>query len=272
MEGTDNMALHQLTRLSFADTGNPIHTYDQLGGRGIVFNKALAIPAHLGHPWNSIEYVIISPVTEGQESSVGEHLQRTDEIYYIHRGTGILTTNGISCPVAPGFLAIAPRGTRHSIRNVSSQEDLALLVVELVPPQDERIYQPAEIPSLPALLEDSDTFHPAGVGTREVRLRVASVDLSRYFSAPWGRLALVEIPPGGRVHPYAEAVHDENLFVLAGNATIAAAEERFYSWEQGLNALIPRGVARAIINRSSVEPLLLLSILVCQEGEKGDRP
>ena len=49
------------------------------------------------------------------------------------------------------------------------------------------------------------------------------------------------------------------------------AEERFYSWEHGLNALIPRGVPRAIINRSSVEPLVLLSLLVYREEEEGDR-
>jgi mannose-6-phosphate isomerase-like protein (cupin superfamily) len=236
------MAHRHLTGLSIADTGSPVQTYDQLGGTGTVYNKALAIPVHLGRPWHSLEYVVISLVTDGQESSVGEHLQHTDEIYYIHRGTGVLTTNGISCNVGPGFLAMAPRGTWHSICNTSAQEELALLVIELVPPSDEVVYQPAEIPSLPALLADSDVFHPTRVGTREVRLRVASVDLSRSFSAPWGRLALVEIPPGGRVHPYAEEAHDENLFILAGDATVAVAEERFSSWEEGLNALIPRGL------------------------------
>jgi len=266
------MMLHQLTGLSVADTGSPVQTYDQLGGTGIVFNKALAIPMHLGYPWHSLEYVVISPITDGQESSVGEHLQRTDEIYYIHRGTGVLTTNGISCEVAPGFLAIANRGTRHGIRNKSSREELAFLVVELVPPQDEYISQPTGIPSLPALLEDSDAFHPASLGTREVRLRVATVDLPRSFSAPWGRLALVEIPPGGRVHPYTEEAHDENLFVLSGNAAITVAEERFYTWEHGLNVLIPRGVPHAIANRSSIEPLVLLSVLACREGGEGERP
>jgi mannose-6-phosphate isomerase-like protein (cupin superfamily) len=265
------MALHQLTGLSVADTGNPVRTYDQLGGTSIVFNKALAIPMHLGRPWNSIEYVLIPPATDGLEPSVGEHLQSTDEIYYMHRGTGILTTNGTASPVGPGFLAIAPRGTRHSIRNTSSHEELAFLVVELVTPGDGIIYQPKEVSSLLTLLEESDAFYPASTGTREVRLRVASVDLSRHFSAPWGRLALIEIPPSGRVHAYCEETHDENLFVLVGNATITVAEERFHSWEQGLNVLIPHGVPRAIINRSSVEPLVLLSLLVCREGEKGDQ-
>jgi mannose-6-phosphate isomerase-like protein (cupin superfamily) len=263
------MALHRLTGLSVADMGSPVQTYDQLGGTGTVFNKALAIPMHLGSPWQSLEYVVISPATDGQESSVGEHLQQTDEIYYIHRGTGVLTTNGISCEVAPGFLSIAPRGTRHSIRNTSSREELAFLVVELAPPPGESLSQPRGIPSLPALLADSADFHPARLGVREVRLRVASVDLSRYCSARWGRLTLVEMPPGSRVHPYTEEAYDENLFVLSGNASITVAEERFYTWEHGLSVLIPRGVPHAIANRSSVEPLLLLSVLVCREGREG---
>lgn len=264
--------LHHLTGLSVADTDRPVQTYEQLGGTGTVFNKALAIPMHLGSPWHSLKYVVISPVTEGEESSVGEHLQHTDEIYYIHRGTGVLTTNGISCDVAPGFLAIAPRGTRHSIRNTSSREELALLVVELVPPHDASISYPREFPSLPDLLVDSASFHPASLGTQEAQLRVATVNLLYYGAAPWGRLALVEIPPGGRVHPYCEEAHDENLFILSGNAAIEVAEERFYSWEHGLNVLVPRGLPRAISNRSSVEPLLLLSVLVCQEGREGDQP
>src|SRR5260370_17748445 len=127
------MALHHLTGLAVTDTGNPVQTYDQLGGTGIVFNKALAIPMHLGSPWHSLEYVVISPVTEGQESSVGEHLQHTDEIYYIHRGTGVLTTNGISCDVGPGFLAIPPRGPWHGIRTTPARPELAFLALHLVP-------------------------------------------------------------------------------------------------------------------------------------------
>ncbi len=262
------MIRHQLTGLSVADTGSPIQTYDQLGGTGVVYNKALAIPVHLGYPWNSIEYVVMPAATNEQASSIGEHLQRTDEIYYIHHGTGMLTTNGASCTVGPGLLAIAPRGTRHSIRNTSVEEELAFLVVELVPPRDGVVYQPAEIASLPALLEESEAFHPAYIGMRDIRLRVATVDLSRHFAAPWGLLSLVEIPPGGRVYPYVEETHDENLFILAGNATIAVEEERFYSWEHGLNVLIPRGLERAIINRLSVDPLLFLSLLVSWEREE----
>src|SRR5690348_14318259 len=104
-----------LTGLCVADKSGAIQTFDQLGGRGTISNKALAIPVHLGFPWNSIEYVVISPAKEDEYPSVGEHQQQTDEIYYILSGEGELITNGTRCIVSPGFLVIAPKGTKHSI-------------------------------------------------------------------------------------------------------------------------------------------------------------
>ena len=261
-----------LSGLSVSDTNGPIQTFDQLGGTGTVLNKALAIPVHLGRPWNSIEYVVIPPVIDGLVSSVGEHLQATDELYYVHRGRGVLTTNGNSCPVAQGFLALAPRGTRHSIRNESERDELAFLVIELIPTCEGGTCQARELTSLPDLLEESEAFHPAGIGARDIRLRVAAVDLPQHLSAAWGQLALVEIPPGGHVYEYCEQEHDENLFVLAGNATVIVAEQRFHSWEYGLNVLVPRGIPRAIVNRSSVEPLLFLSTLACRDEGRSVQP
>ncbi|HKV03458.1 MAG TPA: hypothetical protein VJQ26_15100, partial [Ktedonobacteraceae bacterium] len=62
-------AAYRLTGLSVARTDGPITTFDQLGGGGTVVNNALAIPVHLGGAWNSIEYVLVPPVTNGEVSS-----------------------------------------------------------------------------------------------------------------------------------------------------------------------------------------------------------
>src|SRR3954471_685746 len=99
---------YNLTGLSICSTAGRIETYDQLGGQGRVWNKALAIPAHLGSPWASIEYVSVDPVVGGETSSVGKHTQLTDEIYYILSGTGILMTNGQEDIVSAGWLSFAP--------------------------------------------------------------------------------------------------------------------------------------------------------------------
>ncbi len=259
-------AAYRLTGLSVARTDGPITTFDQLGGGGTVVNNALAIPAHLGGAWNSIEYVQVPPVTDGEVSSVGEHVQGTDEIYFIHRGKGFLTTHGVTCRVGPGFLVIAPRGTRHTIKNPSSNEPLGFLVIELKTPTDGPTYPPKSIESLPSLFQESDDFHPARVEQQRVRLRIANVDLSSYFSAPWGGLSLIEVPRGGSIDEYVETKHDEDLFVVKGRATIQVANERFDSDEHGLNVVIPRGVPHKIVNRSDVDALTVLSVLVRSEG------
>lgn len=262
-------AAEQLTGLSLSDLSGPITTFDQLGGGGTVMNKALAIPVHLGGAWNSIEYVLVPPVTDGAGSSVGTHVQTTDEIYFVHRGTGVLTTNGESCAVAPGFLAVAPSGTRHSIRNESHQEPLGFLVIELKVPGGTASHAPTEVPSLPALLNDiPDGSHPAIPTQASNPLRMAWVDLRSSFSAPWGGLALLEVPVGGRVDEYRDMEHDENIFVVSGAAALVVGGQRFVSEDRGLNVLVPRGLRRTILNESATAPLTILSVLVRSEGSR----
>jgi quercetin dioxygenase-like cupin family protein len=97
---------------------------------------------------------------------------------------------------------------------------------------------------------------------------MAWIDLKRRFSAPWEGLALIEVPSGGRIDEYREAAHDENIFVVAGAATIAVGDERFTSGDSGLNVLVPRGVRRAVMNESTTAPLTILSVLVRSEGPR----
>jgi len=253
---------HRLTGLSVARTDGPVLTFDQLGGGGTVVNNVLAIPGHLGGAWNSLEYVRVSPVRDGEVSSVGEHVQGTDEIYFIHRGKGLLTTNDVPSLVGPNFLVIAPKGTRHTMKNTSSDEPLGFLVIELKTPAGGPAHPPSSIESVASLMQESDDFHPARAGGQSVRLRVASVDLSSYFSAPWGRLALIEVPAGGSIDEYVETLYDEDLFVVSGHATIQVANQRFDSDEHGLNVVIPHDVPHRIVNRSEADTLTVLSVLV----------
>ncbi len=259
----------QLTGLSVADLSGPITTFDQLGGGGTVMNKALAIPVHVGGAWNSVEYVLVPPVTNGVGSSVGTHVQGTDEIYFVHRGTGVLTTNGEPSPVGHGFLAIAPKGTRHAIRNESTSEPLGFLVIELKVPEGAAARQPSVFPSLPARLEEmTDGAHATIPRRGSAPLRMAWVDLKSCLSAPWGGLALVEIPAGAHIYEYSDRANDENIFLVSGDATITVGGERFTSDDRGLNVLVPRGVPHGVVNESITAPLTILSVLVRSEGQR----
>lgn len=286
--------------VAVADCSGRIWTLNQLGGSGSVYNKALTIPGHIGNPWRSLENVLIPP-----DSSVGLHQQQTDEIYYVVRGRAVLTTNGVSEEVSEGTLVLAPKHTMHTIANQAS-EPFEMVVVELAVPAeaDGLEMPPSVIPTLDQHLTSSpwyfsgqvsvetDAFQPSVMKANayleqqpppfegssvpwhvsSVSLRLVSLDLSPYFLAPWGQLSLVEVPAGGQIFPYREQEADENLFVVKGHATIMVAEERFDTEVSGLNALVPRGVNRSIINRSIAEPLLILSLTVRRlKGQRSEQ-
>lgn len=247
--------MSRLTGLAVADVSGTIQTFDQLQGNGVVRNKALVIPAHL-HQLNpaihSIEYVSVAPGAE-----IGEHQQRTDEIYVIQRGTGVLCSNGVKEMAASGSLAIAPRRTWHTLRNSSAITSLDFLVIEVETQQD--IFRSPVTLHLFSQLQASDAFGVVRVGQRPVLPRIAAVDLAHYCTGPWGQLSFVEVPEGGRVEPYTRCC-EENLFLLDGHMTVMIGEERFDSDGIGLNVFLPRQVPRAVFNRSSVQPLLFLSV------------
>lgn len=267
-----------LTGLSIANIHNPIETYHQLGGPGRVFNKALAIPVHLGHPWHSVEFVRIPPGHNG----VGAHQQATDEIYLILSGRGELVTNGEPALVEAGTLAGAPVGTVHALTNMSARDDLTLLVVELAAPADVPAYPPSFCHLLREL-QTADTFHPVIYGQQQrVRPRLATVDLRHAFAASWGSLSLVELPPGSRISPYIESEDDQLLFVMRGHATFtiprtSSARKEGLASDQAddpsepirvhsdnrshQSVLVPRGVPCGWTNRASGEYPLLVACL-----------
>lgn len=261
---------YNLTGLSIADTSNPVTTYHQIGGGRTVFNTVLAVPSHLNAssttpgdaPWNSLEHVVIPPLATDTQAvaSVGEHVQATDEIYFILQGRGRLTTNGASSLVSAGSLVIAPRWTRHSIENPSSGV-LTFLVIELHAPPDSTPHHPLVIEHLP---EAEAVGLQALLGVNPVPMRVWGLDLAGYFSAPWGELSMIELPPGARIEEYSLAEQDENLFVAAGFATIFVAGVRIDPPDNGWhrNVVVPWGVPRRIVNSSMRDPLRILSVRV----------
>lgn len=246
---------YNLTGLSIADTSAPIETHAQLGGPGIVYNKGLAIPVHIGPPWHSIEYVAVPPGKNG----VGRHRQETDEIYLILRGKGNLITNDLPRRVSPGMLAIAPRGTTHEICNDGAEEPLTFLVVELQVPADAPAHSPAFLNLLAALQENASDFYPVRVGQQRVSPLVARVNLSAYFAASWGELRLVSLSPGARVEEYTETACDQLLFVVQGFASMRIRTGQEAGEEIRIDAdntyhqsvVVPRGVPHSFANRAS---------------------
>lgn len=267
---------YDLTGLSITDTGNPITTYDQIHGSGIVRNVVLAVPSHLNSsspvvgdaPWNSLEHVEVPPGSpeSGTVASVGLHEQSTDEIYYIYQGKGRLNTHGVSEIVSAGSLVIAPKGTRHSVENPFSDTPLAFLVIELHAGPDDVVHRPCVITSLPAKRKSGFQATHAG---QPIELRVAQIDLAGYFSAPWGALSVVEVPPGARLDEYTLPTEDENLFIVSGFATIFVTDVQIDhpDTEGHRNVVVPWGVPHRVVNNSSRDHLTVLSVRVRRQVE-----
>lgn len=273
---------YNLTGLSISSTAGQIETYDQLGGQGRVWNKALAIPAHLnqgGGPWASIEYVSIDPIREGVISSVGTHRQQTDEIYYLISGSGVLTTNGQELMISAGWLSFAPRGTVHSIRNTSPKESLTFLVVELQAQEAELL---PVLMRLTALMEPTACIPPMRVAGKPICPRSVTIPLQEIFSAPWGAFSVLELPPGARLEDYCDEHADQlllfNGFTSAFVTTCSPTEPEEKAEEIAVHGmgegyqclLVPPGVPCRLENRASGNyPASLIHLTVPRKRESG---
>jgi mannose-6-phosphate isomerase-like protein (cupin superfamily) len=61
-------------------------------------------------------------------SSIGYHLQETDEIYYILSGQGEMQMNGKTFPVTTGDAVLTRPGSSHGIKPATNEE-LTLMIV-----------------------------------------------------------------------------------------------------------------------------------------------
>jgi len=61
-------------------------------------------------------------------SSIGYHLQKEDEIYYVISGNGTMQMNGKTFPVKPGDAILTRPGSSHGIKP-NNDNDLTILIV-----------------------------------------------------------------------------------------------------------------------------------------------
>jgi mannose-6-phosphate isomerase-like protein (cupin superfamily) len=61
-------------------------------------------------------------------SSIGYHLQKQDEIYYVISGNGTMQMNGKTFPIKPGDAILTRPGSSHGIKP-NDDNDLTILIV-----------------------------------------------------------------------------------------------------------------------------------------------
>jgi mannose-6-phosphate isomerase-like protein (cupin superfamily) len=60
-------------------------------------------------------------------AAIGYHLQKTDEVYYITRGRGMMTINGESMPVKAGDALLTRGGSSHGLVQ-KGEGDLTIII------------------------------------------------------------------------------------------------------------------------------------------------
>jgi mannose-6-phosphate isomerase-like protein (cupin superfamily) len=100
------------------------------GGRGDLYWKRLVTGGHLHGDWESFEYVRLEA-----GGSVGKHRHsRTEEVYIVVSGQGVLEVAGQEVVMNPGNSVVTPLNGVHAFWN-SGSAPVEFLVIETVPPE-----------------------------------------------------------------------------------------------------------------------------------------
>jgi mannose-6-phosphate isomerase-like protein (cupin superfamily) len=119
------------------DTGSPLEIVGVHGGTSSLFWKRFCTGNMLYSDFDSFEHATVPA-----GSAVGEHVHsRTEEIYFIVRGRGEMTMDGVTTDVTAGDLILTPLGSRHSFRPVGD-EGVEFVVIEMLPPAISGILPP----------------------------------------------------------------------------------------------------------------------------------
>jgi mannose-6-phosphate isomerase-like protein (cupin superfamily) len=112
-----------------SDTSSASQVIGVHGGSGLMHWKRFVTGLMMHAAWDSFEHNRLEP-----GAAVGEHVHtRTEEIYFIVSGKGMMKYDGEEFEVVPGDLIMTPLNGRHGITNHGS-EPLDFVVVEALPP------------------------------------------------------------------------------------------------------------------------------------------
>ncbi|WEH34590.1 cupin domain-containing protein [Streptomyces sp. AM 4-1-1] len=198
-----------------ADVSGPADIHGVHGTTGLTRWKCLATGTDLYGTWEAIEWASVPP---GGVS--GEHRHtRTEEIYFVLRGTGEIVLDGTAHAIRPGSLVLTGLGTVHGLRN-TGDTDLDWLVVEMRSPEfAAALGAPADPPARAGEHRHSPP-RPQPKGT-EVHARLhdlraeRSVDPSGVFTGPLRRVSMETLDPGATTELRAQD-SEHTVFVLSG--------------------------------------------------------
>ncbi|GAA1938568.1 cupin domain-containing protein [Kitasatospora viridis] len=182
-----------------ASTRERADVYGVHGTTGLTHWTCLARRTGLHGGWEAVEWACLPP---GGVS--GEHLHtRTEEVYVILRGRGVVTLDGRPHDVAAGDAVLTGLGTRHGLRNTGT-EPLEWFVIEMT-----------------AMETPTATGAPIMHSTVVTNLRrVGGVDPRVVFTGPLHGIEVAWLRPGERIELVADTV-EHTVFVAQGGGRAA---------------------------------------------------
>ena len=109
---------------------SPVEVTGAHGGASSLLWKRFTDGNMMYSDLQSFEHVTVPP-----GGNVGLHVHsRTEEIYFIVGGRGLMSVGGESREVGPGDLILTPLHTAHSFQ-VVGDEPATFIVMEMVPPE-----------------------------------------------------------------------------------------------------------------------------------------
>jgi mannose-6-phosphate isomerase-like protein (cupin superfamily) len=220
--------------LLVGSTDNPASVHGVHGAAGVTRWACLASRRDLSSHCEAVEWASVPP-----DGMSGEHRHtRTEESYFIIRGSGEILLNGAAQPVEPGSLVLTGIGATHGLRNIGAT-DLDWLVIECLSPATSAVLagrsrEQGEVPVSNALVVDM---------TRE-----PSVETSAVFSGPLKRIELVALT-SGQERKFASVGVEHTVFVLSGSA-LAVSGGTQSRLEAGHCVTVPLGGAVTIAAES----------------------
>ncbi len=234
--------------------------YDLMGGTGTCRLKRLISGPQVASSLDLMEHVVF---LEG--ASCGRHRHtRTEEIYYVLGGAGVMHMDGERLEVHGGDLIITPLNSAHTIA-AFGDTNVAILVAEVLPGPEGRRADPARI-AMRELLTDQAVSPADGV-------RVVTVELAKHFTGAWGPLRLAVLEPGARLGPCTTSNAEEFLYLARGHARVEFGSEtdhpsRHAAGKAGLYVAIPAGLPWQIVNDSTRN---LAEVVITQVAEGAQR-
>ncbi|GGP64505.1 cupin domain-containing protein [Streptomyces melanogenes] len=216
-----------------ADTSGPADIYGVHGTAGLTHWKALASGLDLAAGWEAVEWASVPP---GGVS--GEHRHtRTEEIYFVLRGSGEIVLDGVASPIREGSMVLTGVGTVHGLRNTGAT-DLDWLVIEIRSPHTAHTLRTAarEDSASPARPVLKETL----VNARLHDLRAEGpVDPAGVFTGPLRQAALRSLEPGGTLRLRADGA-EHTVFVTAGSGW-AQSDSATVELTAGTSVTLPLG-------------------------------